>query len=50
MGNQCSAQCASGIEQQKKYNRTLRVEMIKCVDCLSKQPNLDKFTYKVNEN
>lgn len=50
MGNQCSAQCASGIEQQKKYNRSLRVEMIKTVDYLSKQPDLSKFTYKINEN
>ena len=49
MGNQCSSKVTEGIEKQKKFNRSLRVEMIKCVDCLSKQPDLSKFTYKPND-
>jgi hypothetical protein len=56
MGNQCGAQCSQAqsdfkvkLEEQKKLNKKLRVEMIKCLDCLSKQPDLSKYQHKISD-
>lgn len=35
--------CTAEIANQRKVNATLRQEVIKCIDCLKEQPNLDKY-------
>ena len=57
MGNQCGAHCSQAqadlkvkYEEEKKLNKKLRVEMIKCLDCLTKQPDLSKYQHKINDN
>lgn len=38
--------CTTQIQQQRKVNATLRQEVIKCIDCLKEQPNLDKYQFQ----
>ena len=44
--NACTTQVQQTIQNQKKMNGQLRMEVIKCIDCLKEQPNLDKYQYQ----
>ena len=41
--------CTAKMTEQKKVNKTLRIEPLKCIDFLSKQPALGKYSYKMSD-
>ena len=42
--------CSSVMDKERKRNQTLRIEPLKCLEFLSKQPSLGKYGYKMNDN
>ena len=42
--------CSVNMERHRQVNRTLRTEVIQCIDCLDKQPDLEKYEYVVHKD
>ena len=43
MGNDINVMCASAYTDLKHENKLSRIEVLKCIDFLGKQPELDKY-------